>query len=324
MLENPATRMLRLLSLLQSRRAWTGPEIVDRLGVSPRTIRRDVERLRSLGYTVESTTGTAGGYRLTPGHDLPPLLLDDAEAIAIAAALLTAADGTGTDASETSARALAKLQQILPRRLRNQVDALAGATTTVSRKGLARVDLAVLAAVAAACRDQEILTFEHERRDGTAAGRRVEPHHVVATRLRWYLISFDLDRDDWRTFRLDRVHDPVPVGHRFTARPLPLDPAAYLRSTLARTPFAYTAEVVVDAAADDVRALLPYVLPELVEPLGATRSRVRLGADAAAEVVRRIASIATFGLPFAVERADAPVRAGLSSMTAALAAAGPD
>lgn len=317
--------MLRLLTLLQSRREWTGAELVDRLEVGVRTVRRDIDRLRALGYRVESTTGTAGGYRLVPGHDLPPLLLNDAEAIAIAAALLTAADATGADRGEVSAQALAKLQQILPRRLRSQVDALTDATTTVAREGISRVDLGVLAVVAAGCRDHEVLTFDHVRRDGTPARRRVEPHHVVTTRLRWYLIAFDMHRDDWRTFRLDRVADASPVGHRFTPRRLPgSDPAAYVRSTLARTPFAHTAELTVEASPEDLRSRMPYQLPELLVPMGSGGCRVLLGADTPDEVVRRVANVASFGWPFTLERADAVVIEGIAAITTALTAAGAD
>ena len=247
-------RLLRLLSLLQARREWSGAELAARLGVTGRTVRRDMGRLRALGYPVEGTTGTAGGYRLASGRDLPPLLLDDEEAVAVAMGLLTAARGM----EETAARALAKLGQVLPARLRGRVAALGEATTTVGSGTAPRVDPATLAVVGAAHRDHEILAFAYADRAGTASRRRVEPHGLVTVAGRWVLVAWDTGRGDWRTFRLDRMTDVSGTRHRFTPRPLPApDAATYLARTLAAAPYRYRARVTVPLDAATVRARLP-------------------------------------------------------------------
>ena len=214
MIETSA-RLLSLLSLLQVRREWTGAELAERLDVGPRTIRRDVDKLRSLGYPVEAARGVAGGYRLGSGGELPPLLLDDAEAVAVAVGLRTAAAGTIAGIEETSIRALAKLEQILPPRLRRRVSALSQATSAFEIDG-PRIDSDVLAALAGACRDNQILRFGYVAGDQRASRRRVDPAAVVYSGYRWYLVAFDLDRDDWRTFRIDRIssHPPIRPGER--------------------------------------------------------------------------------------------------------------
>jgi predicted DNA-binding transcriptional regulator YafY len=274
-------RLLRLLSLLQSRREWPGAELAERLGVTARTVRRDVERLRELGYSVRGTTGTAGGYRLASGLDLPPLLLDDDEAVAIAVGLLTAADGTVSGIAESSVRALAKLQQILPVRLRRQFAAVAGAITPVVRDDLPRIDPATLAVVATACRDRESLAFEHRSREGATTSRRVEPYSLVSTHGLWYLLAYDPGRADWRIFRVDRITDPRPTRWRFTPRELPSpDVTAYVARTVAATPYRYSARATVRASAEAVRARLPTLLPHRVEAVDEDTCVVRLGADA--------------------------------------------
>ena len=227
-----SARLLALLSLLQMRREWSGAELADRLGVGPRTIRRDVDKLRSLGYPVNAAPGVAGGYRLGNGTQLPPLLLDDTEAVAVAVGLRTAAAASIAGIEETSVRALAKLEQVLPDRLRRRVNALGTATSAFTFDGPA-IDAEVLAAIAGACRDSVRLRFSYTTRDDRAAQRNTEPCAVVHSGHRWYLVAFDLDRDDWRTFRIDRIRGRVRPGERGRRRTVPGgDPAAYVRERL--------------------------------------------------------------------------------------------
>src|SRR5689334_21852396 len=197
-------RLLRLLSLLQSRRDWTGTEIADRLGVTTRTVRNDVERLRELGYPVGARPGVAGGYRLGSGGTLPPLLLDDEEAVAVAVGLRTAASGSIAGIEEISVRALAKLQQVLPTRLRHRVSAFQGYALAGTVRG-PRVDPDVLTLIAGACRDHERLRFDYRTHAGATGRRLVEPYRLVLERQRWYLVAWDRDREAWRTFRVDRI-----------------------------------------------------------------------------------------------------------------------
>jgi predicted DNA-binding transcriptional regulator YafY len=230
-----SARLLALLSLLQMRREWTGQELADRLEVGPRTIRRDVERLRSLGYPVEAAPGVAGGYRLGAGGELPPLLLDDAEAVAVAVGLRTAASGSIDGIEETSIRALAKLEQVLPSRLRRRVKALGDATSAFSQDG-PRVDADVLATIAGACRDAVRLRFAYVAKDDRASQRNTEPTAMVHSGSRWYLVAFDLDREDWRTFRIDRIRGRVHVGERGRRRTVPGgDPAEFVKQQLRRS-----------------------------------------------------------------------------------------
>jgi predicted DNA-binding transcriptional regulator YafY len=227
-----SARLLALLSLLQVRREWTGQELAERLEVGPRTIRRDVEKLRSLGYPVEAAPGVAGGYRLGAGGELPPLLLDDAEAIAVAVGLRTAAAGSIAGIEETSIRALAKLEQVLPARLRRRVSALSDATSAFDSDG-PRIDADVLATLAGACRDALRLHFPYVAKDDAATKRNTEPCAVVYSGHRWYLVAFDLDRDDWRTFRIDRIQGRIRLGARGRRRSVPGgDPAAYVKRQL--------------------------------------------------------------------------------------------
>src|ERR671910_579198 len=203
-----SSRLLTLLSLLQGRRDWPGSELAERLEVSRRTIRRDIERLRALGYPVESLTGPAGGYRLRAGTAMPPLLLDDEEAIAIAVGLRTAARASVTGIDETAVRALVKLEQVLPAHLRRRVSALGSATITPPAGG-PTVDPQHLTVIAAACRDSECLRFGYRRRDGTDSRREVEPHSLVNLGRRWYLVAWDVRREDWPSFRVDRLARPA-------------------------------------------------------------------------------------------------------------------
>jgi predicted DNA-binding transcriptional regulator YafY len=210
-----ASRLLKLLSLLQARRDWPGNELADRLEVSNRTIRRDIERLRQLGYPVESLTGPAGGYQLRAGSAMPPLLLDDDEAIAIAVGLRSAASASVTGIEETAVRALVKLEQVLPAHLRHRVSALGAATFTLPVAG-PRVDPQHHSVIAAACRDSECLRFAYQSRDRVDSRREVEPHSLVNHGRRWYLVAWDRRREDWRTFRIDRLAKPASTGVRFT------------------------------------------------------------------------------------------------------------
>ncbi len=305
-------RMLRLLSLLQTRREWAGTELADRLGVTTRTLRRDIDRLRELGYPVEGTTGRCGGYRLAAGTAMPPLLLDDDEAIAIAVALRTATtDVTGI--GETALRALAKLEQVLPARLRTQVAAVQQATTAPVAYGSgerAQADPAVLALLAAACRDHEIVTFGYTTRHGTPGPRRVEPHALVPAAGRWYLVAHDVHKDDWRTYRLDRITSVATTGRRVPPRELPApDPAAYVAAKIATAPARYRAVATVAAPAAAVLARTQG-LPERVTPLTADTCTVDLSGDH----LTRIAQLLTaLGDTTALE-ADPEVLAHLRTM----------
>jgi predicted DNA-binding transcriptional regulator YafY len=252
-----SSRLLELLSLLQARREWSGPELADRLEVSRRTIRRDADRLRNLGYPVESFTGPAGGYRLRAGTAMPPLLLDDEEAIAIAVGLRTAARASVTGIEETAVRALVKIEQVLPAHLRRRVAAL-GSATIAPAIGGPTVDPQHLTTIAAACRDDQCLRFAYRSRDGTDSRREVEPHSLVNLGRRWYLVAWDRRREDWRTFRADRLARPAPSGVRFTPRTLPApDAAAYVNQSITGAPHRYEARVTLHAAADEVAGRVP-------------------------------------------------------------------
>jgi predicted DNA-binding transcriptional regulator YafY len=252
-----SSRLLEMLSLLQGRRDWPGGELADRLEVSGRTIRRDVERLRRLGYPVESLTGPAGGYRLRAGSAMPPLLLDDDEAIAIAVGLRTAAGASVAGIEETSVRALVKLEQVLPAHLRRRVGALGSATSTLPAGG-PTVDPQHLTVIATTCRDSECLRFAYRRRDGTDSRREVEPHSVVNRGRRWYLVAWDRGREDWRTFRIDRLTRPASTGVRFEARTLPAkDAAAYVERSIAGAPTRFEAVVVLKAPAEEITDRIP-------------------------------------------------------------------
>jgi predicted DNA-binding transcriptional regulator YafY len=248
-------RVLRLLALLQQRPVWTGPELADRLGVTTRSVRRDVERLRALGYPVNATQGVGGGYQLGAGMALPPLLLDDEEAIATAVSLRLAAGGTVAGASEAAVRTLAKLDQVLPARLRAEVRAVHDAITTLEG-GRVEVDADDLLALARAARDRVRVELTYTAAGGEPGVRRVEPYQLVATGRRWYLLAFDLDRDDWRTLRLDRMADVRATTFRFPARDAP-DAAAYVQRAVTVSPYQHEARVVVHAAAAAVRERIP-------------------------------------------------------------------
>ncbi len=277
MLETSA-RLLRLLSLLQARRDWTSTELATRLGVTTRTIRNDVDRLRRLGYPVDARPGVAGGYRLGTGGALPPLLLDDDEAVAVAIGLRTAATGSIAGIEETSVRALAKLQQLLPARLRHQVSAFQSYALPMPARG-PQVDPDVLTMIASACRDHERLRFDYRAHSGAASRRSVEPYRLVNDRRRWYLVAWDTDRDAWRTFRADRIEPRTPAGPRFTPRLLPPDReiVAQVARGVGEATWQYRARVIVHAPAAHVRDRLP--IPVDVESLGEDKCAFEPGSD---------------------------------------------
>ncbi|AWS42691.1 YafY family protein [Streptosporangium sp. 'caverna'] len=248
-------RVLTLLGLLQQRQVWTGPELADRLGVTPRTVRRDVERLRTLGYLVHASQGVGGGYQLGPGQDLPPLLLDDEEAIATAVSLLSGAGGALAGAGDAALRALTKLDRVLPTRLRHEVRALSASVESFGGGGRRLVDPKVLMTLARACRDEVEAGFAYPS-GNEVRGRRVEPYRLVASDRRWYLLAYDLDRDDWRSFRVDRMTDVSARTRRFRPRAAP-DAAAYVQEGVASRVYPHRARFLVHASAETVRAQIP-------------------------------------------------------------------
>ncbi|WAX76410.1 helix-turn-helix transcriptional regulator [Streptomyces sp. KMM 9044] len=284
-----SARLLALLSLLQARRDWPGALLAGRLGVSPRTVRRDVDRLRELGYPIEAVKGPDGGYRLGAGTDLPPLLFDDEQAVALAVALRTATV-TGAGIEEAAVRALNTVRQVMPARLRHRVDTLR--VTAVERPGAGpdlQADSGVLMTLGGAVHAREVLRFDYtpafsSRHGGQVpAGpppRRVEPHHLVARGGRWYLVAWDLDRDDWRTFRVDRITPRTPTGPRFTPRGLPGGEvsrfvAARFRGSGDSGEWPCRGEVILDLPAAEVSR---HAHDGAVEELGPDRCRLTLGA----------------------------------------------
>jgi predicted DNA-binding transcriptional regulator YafY len=224
-----SARLLRLLSLFQGRRYWPGADLAGRLEVTSRTLRRDIDKLRTLGYPIHSTSGAEGGYQLGAGSKMPPLLLDDEEAVAVALGLRSAATGSIEGVEEASLRALLKIEQILPPRLGRRVAALQAVVVTTGAAGPV-VDARTLTTIAGACRDHEMLRFRYRDRAGTTSARTVEPHRLVHTGRRWYLVAWDSGRKDWRTFRVDRMERRlIGVGVRFVPREPPArDLAAYV------------------------------------------------------------------------------------------------
>jgi len=276
MLETSA-RLLRLLSLFQAQRYWSGAALAERLEVTPRTLRRDVDRLRSLGYPVNSTSGVDGGYQLGAGSTLPPLLLDDDEAVAVAVGLRTAASGTVAGIEEASMRALSKLEQVLPERLRRRVTALYSSILSLARSGPV-VDAGLLSLLAGACRDLSTLRFQYSSRDGAMTAREVEPHRLVHTGRRWYLAAWDRGREQWRTFRVDRIQPRVVAGARFTAREAPDgDFAAYVLRSVTYQPYPHHAVVTLHAPAEAVADRLPPGAG-IIEAVGDHRCTLNTGA----------------------------------------------
>lgn len=295
-------RLLQLLALLQTRRDWAGQELADRLAVSGRTVRRDIDRLRTLGYPVDALSGPAGGYRLRAGTAMPPLLLDDEEAVAIAVGLSGAANGPIAGIEETAVRALVKLEQILPAHLRRRVAALRTTTATLppgwwGGGSGATVDPDALTVLASACRDREIVRFAYRARDGTASRRRVEPCSLVNLGHRWYLVAWDGEREDWRTFRLDRLESPASMGTRFAEREVPGgDPAAFVANNLRGIQYRHVARVTLHAPADELAARFPWLRGTL-EPRDEHSCEFRSSDDSLDWLALRIAG---FGVEFDV------------------------
>ncbi|MEU6750796.1 YafY family protein [Spirillospora sp. NPDC046719] len=316
--EATTERVLRLLGLLQRRPSWTAAELAAELRVTDRSVRRDVERLRALGYPVHAVPGVGGGYRLGAGTRLPPLLLDDEEAIATAVSLRLAAGGTVAGAGEAALRALAKLDQVMPPRLRAEVRAVHGATETLVGPG-AVVDAEVLVTLARACRDALRVRFRYAARDGAERERTVEPVRMVATGRRWYLMAWDVDRDGWRTFRLDRMREVAATTWRFAAREHP-DPVDYVRRSVAEAPYRHLARIRVRARPGRVRELVP---PEVgrVEDGGDGWCVLVVGADDLDRIAVRVAR-----LGFETEVLEPPeLREAAARLARRLAAmAGPD
>ena len=314
-------RLLRLLALLQTRREWSGTELAGQLEVTGRTVRRDIDRLRELGYPIAATAGQTGGYRLARGGKLPPLMLDDDEAVAIAVALTTAAVGTTTGARDTAVRALAKLAPALPTRLRDHLTAMQTATVPLNQADRPAADPIVLATLAAACRDQEIITLGYRSRHGTGSDRRVEPHSLVAAHGRWYLIAYDTYADGWRTFRVDRISHPDHTRHHFPPRDLPApDPATFLAEHLAAAPYRYAARVTVQAPADVVQTRTG-ALTGRVEPLDANTCRVYVSDDSLDHMTQHLVAL---GADFTLDSAPPELRQQLNNLAKRLAAAADD
>jgi predicted DNA-binding transcriptional regulator YafY len=279
MTQTPA-RLLKMLSLLQTHREWTGTELAERLGVSGRTVRKDIERQRDLGYPVDATRGAAGGYRLGAGAIMPPLLLDDDEAVAMAIGLNTASSLGIAGIEEASLRALAKLEQVLPTRLRRRVEAIRSFAAQVPPDSTGPVvDPGILQLLANSCRDREKQRISYANHAGEPSRRVVEPHRVVNWGRRWYLVAWDEDRDDWRTFRVDRISRTDPTAIRFHERPLPdADITAYIARNVSRAGWRYRSRFIVQASAEEV---LDRINPAIgvVEPVDASTCVLESGAD---------------------------------------------
>lgn len=271
--------MLRLLSLLQTHRYWPGDELANRLDISPRTLRRDIERLRNLGYPVDANRGVAGGYQLRSGTAMPPLLLDDDEAVAIALGLRSAAGGAVDGIEETSVRALTKIVHVMPPRLRRRVDALRTHTQPAVLAAGPAVDAATLIIIAQTCRDTERLRFSYTARTKEQTTRLVEPHRLVSMGRRWYLVAFDTDRAAWRTFRIDRLRNPRPTGTRFPPREPPGgDAAAFVSAQIDALPTRYQVTVDVHAPQDQI-APTTTPLGATVQATGRQSCRLRMNTD---------------------------------------------
>lgn len=289
-----SARMLALLSLLQTPRDWPGPVLAERLEVSPRTVRRDVDRLRELGYRIGAAKGPDGGYRLAAGSELPPLLFDDDQAVAIAVALQSV-PSSGIDLEEAASRALATVRQVMPSRLRHRVDGIrfSGSESAI------RVDPSVLEAVSAAVREKRMLRFDYGSDAVDRPVRRTEPHAIVAREGRWYLIAWDLEAEDWRTFRLDRLSPRIPTGPSFVPRELPAkDAATYLaarsKGSVAEDRWPCIGEVVIRMPA---RVIAPFIGDGTLEELDAESSRITVGSWSWVGVV---AAVARFDAPFEI------------------------
>lgn len=305
MSNGPTGRALQLLSLLQTHRLWSGAELAARLEVTERTVRRDVDRLRVLGYPVDATTGTDGGYRLATGAHVPPLLLDDDEAVAVAVGLRSAAGEAIDGMEDSSLRALTKLERMLPDRLRRRVSALHSSVATMRRATDGDVvDPDALSVLATACRDGEEVRFDYRRRDGDDRGRLVEPHQLVAVGRRWYLVAWDQRRDDWRTFRLDRLRDVRLAGRRFPAREIPEgDAATFVAHSLGPRLRQRVATLDIDAPVADVDDVLRW-MDHTVVATDERRCRIELRGEDVGRLALSVARIALAASVTVIEPAD--------------------
>ena len=302
-MNDPTGRVLQLLSLLQTHKFWPGADLAQRLEVSDRTLRRDVDRLRLLGYQVDATPGQAGGYRLAAGPHMPPLVLDDEEAVAIAVGLRAAAGASIDGMEETSVRALAKLEQVLPNHLRRRVNAVHSNVTPLrwTTSAVPMVDAGALAVLAQACRDSEEVRFEYQARDGEETRRLVQPHQLVSAGRRWYLVAWDVRRSDWRTFRLDRLRDPQLAGARFTPKALPAaDAAAYVAQSLGSLPKPFEVTLVASGSLDVVNDALRWADARVEEIDGGARCRATIRSDSLDWLVATLAFVAVW-VPIEVE-----------------------
>ena len=279
--ETTATRLLRLLPLLTSRRDWRGEELAAALGVTTRTVRRDIERLRDLGYPVRATPGAHGGYTLGPGNGLPPLLLDDDSAVAVAIGLRTVATDPALD--EAAARAAAAIDQVLPARLRRRVDALAAATVPLASSAFAHNDIAFLAQ---ACQSGERLRFLYRDGSGDESRRHVEPHRLVSTGRRWYLVARDIDKGEWRSFRLDRLDSPAGTGVR--SRPAdPPDAARFVSAGISAGPYRWRGRFLLAAPAEVVASMVPATVA-VIEAVDERSCLLTSGADSLDAIILHV------------------------------------
>ena len=295
-----STRLLRLISLLQTRRYWSGQDLCERLGVDKRTVRRDIDKLRSLGYPVQASSGLGGGYQLGAGAEMPPMLLDDDEAVTMAVALRAAAGSVGK-LDDTALRLLSKLDQLLPARLRRRASALHAVTLTLSMSEAPLPDADLLTRIATACRDHECLRFAYRRHDGDGGNRHVEPLRLANAGRRWYLVAWDLQRDDWRTFRVDRIAAPLEAGLRFTPREPPENFAAFVARAIRYAPSRHHVRLQLRGSAQENAARIPSWCGVL-EAVDEHHCLLDIGAESAESLV---AQMLIPGLDFEVIETDA-------------------
>ncbi|MBW9094272.1 WYL domain-containing protein [Microbacterium jejuense] len=321
-MSDTTTRALSLLNLLQTHRHWPGSELAGRLGVTERTVRRDVERLRELGYRIESTPGAAGGYRLEAGSAVPPLLLTDDEAVAMAIGLRVAASQRLLSGAETTVTALAKLEQVLPAPLRRRVNALAETVQPTGIRSGAAVSSELLGELALATRDHERVRFTHTSSSGEVMKRRVEPHALAPAERHWYLLCWDLDRDDWRTFRVDRLSDVEHTRVLFTPRPLtPEQIDEFIAVARSWSPQAVAGAAVMDLGLDDMRAYFGQ-WGQGAQSVGPGRTSWPVGGSDFREVMYALAWIPS-GVPYTVELPDSARKEMCEALVRMLAALDP-
>ncbi|MAT04535.1 MAG: transcriptional regulator [Acidimicrobiaceae bacterium] len=311
-MSDPTARALSLLALLQTHRYWSGVELADRLGVSARTVRRDVDRLRELGYRVDAAPGVAGGYQLVAGSAVPPLLVDEDEAVALSVGMRAAAGSAIEGIDETTVRLLAKLDQVLPDRLRRRVEALHSNVEVLRWAPSVMVSAAALTVLAQGCRDREEMRFGYRRRDGEESSRLVQPYQLVSAGQRWYLVAWDCRREDWRTFRVDRMVEPRLAGARFEPLSLPAESAAdFVAAGLRAATEQHEAVVVLGGDPDEIERLAHWFRGDLTA-LGEGRTRMRVTAESLEWLAGMIAILST---SFTVDVVEAPdeVRARLSA-----------